>query len=153
MNVYYLFKINDSYAKLTRNNPFNLYMILNGIYRSSIKDIKEAYHLYHSIHKTFTKAELNSFFKLLKKDDNYQVYNKMHAYHNYFTKEESRLFVHQTYLLLKSNKKNPVFLTYIQKAEHIFLCDFKTNTYFWLDEFMKKNLSSCEKKGIMVVGE
>lgn len=153
MKTYYIFKINQEYYNLTKHVPYNLYMVLNGISRSSIKDVYSAYSLFNSINSLFTKKDINNIFKDISKDDGYQLYENVHTFNNYFTKECTKVYVHNSYLIIRSNKEYPIIFEYLKLVSNIFVCNFKNRSYFWLEDFDNNYLYNEEKKGIIMARE
>lgn len=132
MRTFYIFKIKNSYVKLTKDKPYNLYMILNGLYKSNIKDIGAVYSLYDSVCEGLDKKAILDSLKVIKDSDNYQVYGNIHKYYNYYDNENSKLIINNSYMVVKSNCYKPIFFNILNKIDDIFVCDFVNNDYFWL---------------------
>lgn len=137
MRTFYIFKINDEYSKLTKNNPYNLFMILNGIYKSSVKDLSTAYSLFDSMNELFKKDELKISMRSIARSENYQNYGNIHTYHDYYNNESSKLIIHNSYLILKTNAPNSTFFNQLHNIKNAFVCDFENNDYFWLTSLHK----------------
>ena len=56
-------------------------------------------------------------------------------YNNYYTDEVSKLIVKSSFMVLKSNKVNSIFLTVLAHIPNIFIIDFDNRDYFWLSNF------------------
>lgn len=153
MNIYYIFKINRAYTKLTKEKPYNLYMILSGIYRSSVKDISYAYSLFNSINNLFNKKDITLITNTLKDNDSVQIYDNVITYNNYFTKESSRLIIHKSYLVIRSNKEGSYFFDTLNKIPNLFICNFKNKSYYWLDSNLNNCLYNNEKHDIIMTRE
>lgn len=153
MNIYYIFKINRAYTKLTKENPYNLYMILSGIYRSSVKDITCAYSLFNSINNLFNKKDITTITNTLKDNDSVQIYDNVITYNNYFTKESSRLIIHKSYLVIRSNKEESYLFEILKKIPNLFICNFKNKSYYWLDSDNNNYLYKKEKHDIIMTRE
>lgn len=140
MRTFYIFKINQEFFHLTYHKPYNLYMVLNGIYKSSVKDIGTAFSLFDSMSNLFKRSELEDALGDMYELDGYQNYDNKHTYHDYYKRESSKLVVYKSYLVLKTNYPVSIFLEKLNKIAHLFICDFQNNDYFWLCELMQQAL-------------
>lgn len=134
MRTFYIFKINQEYFKLTHYVPYNLFMVLNGIHKSSVKDLYAAYSLYDSLNEVFHQNEVKDILKTMYTLDGYQNYGSVHTYHDYYNEEASKLVIHNSYLVLKTNKQASSFFKRLIDIPHLFVCDFDNSDYFWLSE-------------------
>ncbi len=139
MRTFHIFKINREFTRLTRHVPYNLYMALNGIYKSSVKDVYAAYSLFDSMNEIFKKDEIKTILKDMYSLDGYQNYGSVHTYHDYYNNESSKLIVHSSYLVLKTNKATSSFFKKLMMIPNLFVCDFENSDYFWLSDI--KNLA------------
>lgn len=135
MRTFYIFKIKEEYAHLTKNNPYHLFKMLSYIYNIDREEIKRGADLFYKMVERFRNKEFDN--KLFKKyQDNffYTKFKNIHQINNIYKKEESKLIVHQHFLLLKSTIIRPTFLQDLEELENLFLCDFENKDYFWLEK-------------------
>ena len=137
MRKYYLFKINNIFYNLTKNNPYNLYKAIETIYHIKEHDLPYFYNYFNVIRDTFNKEYLNNnIYEYYKNRHSYTKVNNTHMIYDYYTKEESKLIINTNYLLIKSTKQIPTFLKAITRKEKIFVIDFDNIDYFWLEELL-----------------
>ena len=133
MRTFYLFKIKKTYYNLTKNNPYNLFKALESIYYSNNYEITYSINFFNQIKENFNKDHLNNqIYETYKDNYSYTKCNNIHLINDYCKKE-----INKTYLLIKSTKQIPAFLKNIPYEENIFVCDFKSKDYFWLNELNK----------------
>ena len=63
----------------------------------------------------------------LEGDEYYTKFRYVHMYHDYFNDEESKMIINNSYILIKSNKVDNVFINNILDINNLFICDFKNN--------------------------
>ena len=137
MRKYYLFKINNIFYNLTKNNLYNLYKAIETIYPIKEQDLPYFYNYFNVIRDTFNKEYLNNnIYEYYKNRHSYTKVNNTHMIYDYYTKEESKLIINTNYLLIKSTKQIPTFLKAITRKEKIFVIDFDNIDYFWLEELL-----------------
>ena len=137
MRKYYLFKINNIFYNLTKNNPYNLYKAIETIYHIKEQDLPYFYNYFNVIRDTFNKEYLNNnIYEYYKNRHSYTKVNNTHMIYDYYTKEESKLIININYLLIKSTKQIPTFLKAITRKEKIFVIAFDNIDYFWLEELL-----------------
>lgn len=135
MRIYYIFKINDVLVKEFKNNPLNLYEALEKIYMLNSEDLGIGLNVYKKITKKINKDLVNTLLKdIYFENVNYTNRLNVHSYYDYLKKEESRLFVNNSYIKIKTNVNYPIFLNDIKNMKNIFVCDFINMDYFWLKE-------------------
>lgn len=137
MRKYYLFKINNTYYNLTKDNPYHLYKAMESIYKLKPEKLSTAYNFFNQIRDTFNKEYLNNnIYEYYKNRYTYTKVNNTHMIYDYYTKEESKLIINNNYLYIKSTKQIPTFLKSITGKEKIFVIDFENIDYFWLEELL-----------------
>lgn len=135
MRTFYLFKIKQSYKELTKNNPYNLYKAIENIYYLKQEELTYFYNFFTQIKENFNKETLdNNIFEYYKNKYTYTKVNDTHMIYDYYTEEKSKLIINNSYLYIKSTKNIPTFLKAIIRKENIFVCDFDSKDYFWLEE-------------------
>ena len=55
MRIFYLFKIKNQYATLTKKHPYNLYKTIEQIYRLTPEELTIATNIFDQISDTFNK--------------------------------------------------------------------------------------------------
>lgn len=135
MRTFYLFKIKPTYSNLTKNNPYNLYKAIEGIYHLKQEELSTAYNFFTQISDTFNKETLNNnIFEYYKNKYTYTKVNNTHMINDYYTDEKSKLIINKTFLIIKTTLEYSSFLKTITRKNNIFVCDFDNIDYFWLEE-------------------
>jgi len=135
MRQFYIFRINREILLLTKDNPYNLYRMMDEIYGLKTHEVDVAMNIFETIIKPIDKKNLNlCIFDNHKSNDHYTKYNNVHMINNYYNDENTELRVNSTYMLLKSSKANPIFLKDLKFDKSLFVCDFVNKDYFWLSE-------------------
>lgn len=135
MRTFYIFKIKEEYAILTKNNPYSLFRMLEFIYNLDKKDVSRGADMFYKLIESFNSKNLDiQLFKKYQDNYFYTKFKNVHQVHNVYKKEESKLVVRKHYLLLESSVVNPIFLEDLKKMNRVFLCDFENLDYFWLEK-------------------
>lgn len=140
MRRFYIFNIRSELMSLYKENPSNLYKILNSIYEMKEEELTYAYNLFKQISSSIDTLTLNN--KLYLKMHNDLVYTKIdneHIINNLYKDEVSVLKVKKSHLVLDSNTSYSSFFNFLNNYNsNFFICDFKTGDYFFLDEIEVK---------------
>ena len=120
LRTFYIFKVNSDYSKLTRTIPSNLFSAYLNIKLSTQNNLEYLYNEYFSFTDSIKKKDVSSFiYSKLNRDDGYSLYGNVHMYNNYYTDEVSKLIVKSSFMVLKSNKVNSIFLTVLAHIPNI----------------------------------
>ena len=134
MRVFYIFQIKKDLTKITKENPYTLFHTLETIYYREPDDIKLGYVFLKQIIDPIPIKELDILlFKRYKENYFYMKYRNIHSMHDVYRKENTVLTLNKTYLKLENNVIKPRFLEELQKNHSLFVCDFESMDYFWLD--------------------
>ncbi len=137
MRTFYIFKINNEFATLTKNCPYNLFKSMEQIYYADKNDVSTAYNIYEQIILPLNKMKINlDLFSQYKKDDHYTKFRDTHMINNFYNDEQTKLIVNSSYMILKSTKSSPTFLDDLRELENLFVCDFENKDYFWLEKIL-----------------
>ena len=143
LRTIYVFKINKNYIKLVIKKPEKYYILLKTIYNYKKKDIEVAFNFFNEICRAINKSFYNKYiYERLKNDDAYSRFIDTHMYHDYFREEESKMNIYNSYIKIKSNKANNIFLNNLKELTDLFVCDF-INDYY---ELYNKNSVNIFKK-------
>lgn len=135
MRTFYIFKIKNEYASLTKNNPYHLFKMLSYIYHLDTDDISRGVELFNKMTDSFNSKEIDiELFRAYRENYFYTKFKNVHQINNIYKKEESKLIIRKKFLLLQSTVIHPVFLNNLSKYENLFFCDFVNKDYFWLDK-------------------
>lgn len=135
MRTFYIFKIKEEYAILTKNNPYQLFRMLDFIYNLDKVEISKGADLFYKIIEKLNGKFLDiQIFKNYRNNYFYTKFKNIHQINNIYNKEESKLVVHNHYLLLESTIIKPTFLDNLKALNNLFLCDFENKDYFWLEK-------------------
>ena len=122
--------------ELYKDNPSNLYKILESIYYMDSEEINYGFNLFKQLCLGIDTIELNN--KLYLKMHNDLVYTKIdneHIINNLYKDEVSILKVKKSHLILESNSSYSSFFSLLNKYnKNYFICDFKENDYFFLQD-------------------
>lgn len=135
LRTFYIFKIKNEYAALTKNNPFHLFKMLSYIYNLDTNEIDRGVELFNKITCTFNAKEMDiALFKTYRENYFYTKFKNIHQIHNIYKREKSKLIIRKKFLLLESTIVRPTFLKDLTKYDNLFFCDFKNKDYFWLEK-------------------
>lgn len=134
MRTFYIFKINQEMAILTKDTPYNMFKSMERIYKLDKKDFSLALKMFEQLAVPIDHNKLNlRLYNAYKDNDHYTKYRNVHKINNRYKPEESKLVVNNIYLLLESNIIKPLFLKALNYDSNLFVCDFENKDYFWLD--------------------
>ena len=137
MRTFYIFKINNEFATLTKNCPYNLFKSMEQIYYADKNDVSAAYNIYEQIILPLNKMKINlDLFAQYREDDHYTKFRDTHMINNFYNDEPTKLIVNSSYMVLKSTKSSPTFLDDLRELENLFVCDFENKDYFWLEKIL-----------------
>ena len=133
MRTFYIFKITDAYYKLNKKYPYNLYCAFLNIKLSTKNNLDLLYNEYFSFTESINKNILSKLiYNHMKNNDGYSIYQNIHSFNNYYTDEYSKLFIFNSYMILKSNIPNSTFLSELKSIPNLFIIDFDKEDYFFL---------------------
>lgn len=136
MRRFYIFNVRNELMSLYKENPDNLYKILNSIYKMNESEITYGYNLFKQICNSLDTLELNN--KLYLKMHNDLVYTKIdneHIINNLYKDEVSVLKIKKSHLLLDCNHSYSTFFQFLNHyQDNFFVCDFKTGDFFFLSD-------------------
>ena len=139
MRLFYIFKINPYIEVMLKDNPYELYHALQTIYYRDEDDINIGYKFISQLIEPLVVKDLDiAIFKKYKNNYFYMKYKNVHSMHDVYRKENTVLSIYKTYIKLETNKIKPQFLESLKKVPHLFVCDFQTKDYFWLDSLTKE---------------
>lgn len=135
MRTFYIFKVKEEYATLTKNNPYQLFRLLEFIYNLDRKEVSRGADLFYKMIEGLNSKALDIYmFKKYRENYFYTKFKNIHQMNNFYKKEESKLIVRNHYLLLESTVIKPIFLDDLKEIPNLFLCDFENKDYFWLEK-------------------
>ena len=136
MRRFYVFSVRDELMTLYKENPDNLYKILNGIYGMDKSELTYAYNLFKQICSSIDTLVLSN--KLYLKMHNDLVYTKIdneHIINNLYKDEVSVLKIKKSHLVLDCNNSYSTFFNFLDNYDsNFFVCDFKSGDYFFLSD-------------------
>jgi len=137
MRQFYIFKIKEEYAILTKKNPYHLYHTLEQIYYVDPSEIHLGLDLFDRIIEPFNRKQMDiELFKKYKENYFYSKYSNIHQIHDVYRRENTKLTVCRTYLGMESTVPRPTFLKDLENEKNLFFCDFENKDYFWLEKIM-----------------
>ena len=130
MRTFYLFKLNNIYSSIAENKPNNIYLLYKSIYTYDKKDIIVAFDLFNDISLPINIDFIDTYiFNKLKIDENYTKYRNIHMYNNYLTNEVSKMNILKSFIKIKSNFEDNIFINNLKEITSLFVCDFMYNNY------------------------
>ena len=134
MRHFYIFNISNEFIILTKTHPYTLFKTFEELYYMPKKDINYGANIYDNITTPIEKINLNKeIFNDYKLDDHYTKFMNTHLYNNYFSDENTKLTINNSFIKLDTTSINPVFFKFLNKYNHLFVCDFENKDYFWLE--------------------
>lgn len=134
MYKYYLFIINNNAYKIYKNNSYYLYNILNILYHMKNTDLVYGINLYKNICDTFSVKLLNNYIKerFYTEEKNKKIELKNNT-------EKTILRIRYSTTIVESNVYLPqIFRIFNIYNKKIFLIDFDSKNFFWLNDEIKK---------------
>ncbi len=140
MRTFYIFKINNMFQTFYNDKANILFKMFYDIYTSNDEDLINKFRLFEQITIPFNKRVFNNYIMLKHRDDIY--YTKTDNVHIIESDcETSKLVINNTFLKIKSNKNiNKFFKDIVDSRECLFVIDFKSKDYFWINETKSKLL-------------
>lgn len=140
MRTFYIFKINNMFQTFYNDKSNILFKMFNEIYSSNDQDLINKFRLFEQITIPINKKIFNNYIMLKHRDDIFYTKNdNVHTIEN--DKEISRLTINNTFLKIKSNKNINTFIRdIVDSRECLFVIDFKSKDYFWINETKTKLL-------------
>ena len=140
MRTFYIFNINDYLATLTKDNPYNLFKTLEGVYYLDKNDIDIGLNLFDQITVPFHKDDINKLlFETYKDNDFYTKRGNKHKIYNKYLNETIEMEPHCAYILLKTNCSKRYIFQNLLINNNLFACDFHNKDYFWLEKIVPTN--------------
>lgn len=140
MRVYFLFDIKEEFINLYKDNERVLYNILKQIYYLDKDEVEYGYNLFKQLINPIDKLKIDKYlFLKLHQDIPYSKRNNIHYYNNLYRDEVSRLTVKKSYIKIEAEQISSSFFDYLNDLNpRLFVCEFKYQDYFFLQEFEQK---------------
>ena len=140
MNEFYIFSVKQSFYKLYKNNPGELFYVYNRIYNMKKSDKDYGYNLFCQVSNFLDKKYVNNIIKEKYKDKiMYSNSLNEHIINNLFLNEISILTVKNCTIKIESNVINPSFFDNLKDTNmYLFVCDFKNKNYFFINKKRSK---------------
>jgi len=142
MKVYYIFKLKNEFTALYKENPSVLFNILRSIYYLDKTEVDYGYNLFSQLIAPFPKNELDrKLYIKLHRDVPYTKRKGVHYINNLYKDEVSRLTINNFYLKLELDQDYSSFYEILNsEIDNLFVCSFKKTNYFFLSEYLRKEL-------------
>lgn len=136
MRTYYAFIIKDSLMHFYSKKPYSLYKILEQIYRLKNNDIVLGYRLLEQVTKPFGSRKTDKFIYKRHFDElEYSRLDDGHMIKNLYSEEITFLKVFNSHIRIKTNNDfSPFFNSIKEYNENIFVCDFESQDFFWVNK-------------------
>jgi len=134
LKTFYIFKINKNYISLSKTSPENMYMLFKSINNHKKDDVIVAYDLFREISLPINRDFFNEFIYMkLRYNESYTKYRNVHMYNDYLNDEISKMSINNSHIKIKSNKDDNIFVSNLMNVDNLFLCDFKSEYYKYLN--------------------
>lgn len=132
MNKYYLFIIDKKLIKNYKNKSYVLYKLIETLYKSETYDFCYGIKIYWQICNNISVKLLNNYINNRIKIS--KINEKVFKIKN----EQTYIQLMYPCIIIKTkNKKSNLFRIFNIYNRDIFVCDFKNQNYFWLNEYLK----------------
>lgn len=141
MRVYFLFDVKDEFINLYKDNERVLFNILRQIYYLQKEEVKYGYNLFSQLTNRIDNTDLDKYIYIkLHQNIPYSKREKIHYFNNLYRDEISRLIVKKSYIKLEAEQINSSFFKVLNDyCKNFFVCEFKYQDYFFLDDILSKN--------------
>ncbi len=142
MKVYYVFKLKNEFVSLYKDNPSVLFNILKSIYYLDHTEVDYGYNLFKQLISPYQKNELDrKLYIKLHKEIPYSKRKEVHCINNLYKDEVSRLIINKSYLKLELEQDYSSFFKILDsELDNLFACSFKNIDFFFLKEYLRKEL-------------
>lgn len=135
MRTFLIFDINDNYYSLYKEYPKSIFNILKQVYFLKRDNLGFAKNILYSLVNNIQKNDLDkNIFIKLHKDLPYSKRGNVHMFNNFYYGEITTMEIKNTYIKIKSSKDYNYFFNCLSFYNHLFVCDFETNDYFFLKD-------------------
>ena len=140
MKVYYIFNLKPEFVALYKDNARVLFNILRSIYYLDKEEVTYGYNLFSQLIVPFQKNKLDrELYINLHQNIPYSKRKDVHYINDLYKDEVSRLTINNFYLKLELDQNYSSFFSLINsKFTNLFVCNFKTIDYFFLDEHLRR---------------
>lgn len=135
MHTYYLFIIKKEVVRLYDKNTYILFEILKNLFELEEKNLVYGVSVFHQLCIPISKRLLSSYIMekipVIKLDqDTYKILS-------FF--EHTILKINHANIIVKTDTSLPrIYKIFHVYHENIFVCDFSSSHFFWLDKALKK---------------
>ena len=135
MRKYFLFIIRKDFYSVYKDNANILFLTLDNIYKLKIPNLTYGVSIYNQLCQTFNIGVINNYLKNKNRKYIKSYYNKFFI-NDIYAKEKTCVQVNHSCIVLKTNSNMPYVLQIFKwYNQHIFVCDFENNDYFWLNDY------------------
>ena len=135
MRKYYLFIIKNDYYKMYKKNSSVLYKTLFNLYNIKTSNLTYGLSLYDNLCNINSKKLLVNY---IKKKYKYEMFSSKIIK---LDLDDENTFIQVNYsciIIVSSNNFPTIFKILNIYNKRIFVCDFKNNDYFWLNDQINK---------------
>lgn len=134
LSTYHLFIIKPEAFKLYFKNANTLFLLLKKLYRMDKRNANYGLSLYHQVCTVMNVKLLSNY--MIEKVPAIKVKKNTFKMLSFF--ESTTFELHYSNILVETDKTLPaIYQIFRIYHNHILVCDFKGNRYFWLDEALK----------------
>lgn len=135
LRMYYIFNVKSDVANLYRDNPSNLYKILESIYYMHKEEADYGFNIFKQITSKIKVNDINNnIYIKMHKELIYSKINNEHVINDLYHDEISILKVKSSHLILESNKSFSSFFYLLSEYNpNYFICDFKEKDFFFVN--------------------
>lgn len=138
MRMYYVFDVKDEVVSLYKDNPVNLFKILDRIYYMHREELDYGFNLFKQLTNRIKVKELdNRIYFYLHHDITYSKTNEGHVINDLYNDEISILKIKSSHMVIQSNKSISLFFKILKDNYHnYFVCDFLEKDFFFIDDIL-----------------
>lgn len=135
MKTFYLFIIKDEHYKLYKKNSFILYKILESLYKLRKENLVFGISFYHQICNPFASKLLKNYIKekvpyILINENIIKIPSLI---------ENTSVVIESSRVIVYTDSSCPqVFKIFNIYNKKIFVCDFFSDSFFWLNDYLSK---------------
>ncbi len=136
MREFYLFKVKEEFKLLYQENQVILYHIFKQIYQLPKEDVQYGYSLFKQLTKKIDKTKMDQdIFLQLHGSIPYSKKRDVHFLNNLYRDEISQMMIKHSYIHIQTNQDFTEFFALLNRFDHdYFVCDFKNQDYFFLED-------------------
>ena len=143
MRTYYIFNVNRYFSYMYKRYPYKMYKIFEEIYNMREYDPFKTFHNLEEVASPFDKKMLNEYiFSEYKYKYGYKRKDNIHVLNS---SEKTILRINNYNIKIKTENNYSMFFKYLNNYNNnLFVCDFDSKDYFWLNILEESSLQKSK---------